>query len=82
MWKLLKRLYAKPRETEKQLTIPRLNAEINVTNNHLIALARLLFIKPETLYREANNIKANGEYLLQLLQEQQKTVNPEGKHEN
>ena len=30
---------------------------------HIIAIARLLFIKPETLLREINNAKSNTEYV-------------------
>jgi hypothetical protein len=37
-------------------------------NDHILALARLSFIKPENLYREANNNKANTEYMLKLLE--------------
>lgn len=43
----------------------------NSTDAHLIALCRILFIKPEVLYREVNNNKANAEYILKLLEVKQ-----------
>lgn len=41
-----------------------------IQNAYIIALARLLFIKPETLDREAKNFKSNAEYLLKLIEAQ------------
>ncbi len=35
---------------------------------HIIAIARLSFIKPDVLVREAENFKANGEYLFAMIQ--------------
>jgi len=37
------------------------------TDAHLIAICRLMFIKPEVLLREVNNIKANWEYITELI---------------
>ena len=39
---------------------------------HMIALARLAFIKPEQLVREAQNHKKNAEYLLKMVEAKQK----------
>jgi len=43
-------------------------------NAQLIALARLSFIKPETLLREALNQKANTEYLIELIKLQDRLM--------
>jgi len=43
-------------------------------NANLIAVARLSFIKPSTLLREALNTKANTEYLLEMIKEQDKII--------
>ena len=43
-----------------------------MNNAHLIALARLMFIKPEALAREARNNKDNGKYLLEMAEYIQK----------
>lgn len=36
--------------------------------DHIIALARLTFIKPERLVEEAKNVQANADYLLKMTQ--------------
>lgn len=56
----------------ERATIQSLNQN-SLLNNHIIALARLQFVKPEVLYREANNTKANAEYLQQLLKVKKET---------
>lgn len=61
---IIARIKAKFKPKEINLLTMRANG----TDAHLIALCRLLFIKPEVLYREVNNIKANGEYLTKLMQ--------------
>ncbi len=38
----------------------------------LIALARLAFIKPSQLMREAQNVKANAEFILEMTKEAEK----------
>jgi len=43
-------------------------------NDHLIAIARLAFIKPEVLVREAHNVKANSEYLFEMIKAQEKML--------
>jgi len=50
-----------------------LNA-VNAYQTHLIAIARLAFIKPSTLVREAQNTKANAEYILELTKELEKAA--------
>ena len=90
MWKKIKSLFKLTNHTklsdrlaDDKLKMANMNMRQNNTDNHLIALARLTFIKPEVLYRESQNIKANGEYLLKLLEEQQKNVNKtEASHDN
>ena len=52
--------------TEKHLEL--VNQEIQV-QNHLIALARLSFIQPDILSREAFNSPSNLEYLAKLQKE-------------
>lgn len=49
-----------------------LKASQKAHDTFLIALARLTFIKPSNLMREAQNIKANAEYLLKMTEEVQK----------
>jgi hypothetical protein len=46
--------------------IRQLEARANSADAHLIALSRLVFIKPEVLYREVNNAKANTDYIANL----------------
>jgi hypothetical protein len=52
--------------------IQQLGEAVRVTDSHLIALARLSFIKPEVLAREAFNLKANSEYLLKMIEAKKK----------
>lgn len=40
-----------------------------ISDAHLVALARLMFIKPSTWVREAQNTKGNAEYLLEMIKE-------------
>jgi hypothetical protein len=63
----------KPREMDIIMTglLERLVNTNNSLDAHLIALCRILFIKPEVLYREVNNNKANAEYILKLLEVKQ-----------
>ena len=44
-----------------------LTERANLTDTHLIALCRLLFIKPEILWREVNNAEANTNYFKNLI---------------
>lgn len=44
-----------------------LNENIKTVQAHLIALARLNFTNPERFAEEARNHKANGEYILKML---------------
>ena len=59
----------KPKATRRTRTSQTANLaySINRTNDHLIALARLVFVRPEVLVREARNVKANGEYLAKMI---------------
>ena len=52
--------------TNKKIKI--LSENQRVSDTHLIAIARLMFIKPADLVREAKNNKANGEYLLKMIE--------------
>ncbi len=40
--------------------------------DHLIAMARLSLIKPERLVKEAQNTKANADYLLRMIEAMKK----------
>jgi hypothetical protein len=63
--KMLKRFISKRRKKKDDAT----NANLKAMNAHLIALARLSFIKPKDLVREARNAKANTDYLYQMIEE-------------
>lgn len=45
---------------------PELVATDRALADHIIALARLLPIRPERLVEEANNLQANAEYLAKM----------------
>lgn len=70
-----------PRNNTMKLVMGQMIESQEIQNNYLIALARLLFIKPENLMREAANVKANAEYLLKIIEDQKKET-PEVKHDN
>jgi hypothetical protein len=57
------------RPTKEEVAIVQMYNMVNNLNDHLIALARLAFIKPEALHREAKNVKSNAEYLLKMIEE-------------
>jgi hypothetical protein len=71
---ILKNIFKK-KISQDQLAILSINEGLKVLQTHLIALARLQFVKPETLVREANNIKSNGEYLTKMVEEISKNAN-------
>ena len=54
-----------------------IRGSLTTYQEHLIAIARLCFIKPSTLVREAQNTKVNAEYLLELIKEQEKLMKGE-----
>jgi len=69
----LKNLIKRKRQpSEAEMAVGALGYALKTTDAHLIALARLLFIKPSTLVREAHNVKKNAEYLLEMLEEVKK----------
>jgi hypothetical protein len=68
MLNVISKLFKKKELTGEQELLVRLFEQIQQTDNHLIALARLAFVKPDALYRESQNIKENGEYLIKLLE--------------
>jgi len=81
MWlekiKRLKNLIKRKHQpSEAEIAVGVLGYALKTTDAHLVALARLLFIKPSTLVREAHNIKANAEYLLEMLEEVRKIERP------
>ena len=68
--KKIKEYLTRKRDIKLALSIV---AEAQKTSDtHLIALARLAFIKPAQLVREAQNNKDNAEYLLKMTNELQK----------
>lgn len=69
MWQRIKRLFKRNNEVEELMGA--LVASQQISNTHIIALARLMFIKPESLLREANNVRANADYLLELVKLQE-----------
>jgi hypothetical protein len=56
---------------EEKFMLEAIRTAQSVSDAHLIALCRLTFIKPSQLVREAHNIKANAEYLLEMIKEQE-----------
>lgn len=58
--------------TEQELVLSLLADQQRRYNEHLVAIARLSFIHPETLVREAQNMKANTEYLGKMIEELEK----------
>jgi hypothetical protein len=66
---LNKILHREKRLTDEQLAILQINEGLKILENHMVAIARLHFIKPETLVREVNNMKANMDYLQSLIRE-------------
>lgn len=66
MKNLLKKIFKrKPSKTD--IALFSLSQGIQILENHMLAIARLQFIKPETLIREANNIEENSKYLKELI---------------
>ena len=47
---------------------------LTINNDHLIAIARLSFIKPSRLVTEAQNTKENAEYLLEMIKAKEKEL--------
>jgi hypothetical protein len=45
-----------------------LQVRCNLADTHIIALSRLMLIKPERLYTEVNNSKPNLDYINQLIE--------------
>jgi hypothetical protein len=72
MLNIISKIFKKKQLTQQEELIVRLYEMIQQTDNHLIALARLAFVKPDALHRESQNIKENGEYLIKLLEAKNK----------
>lgn len=68
--------WLKKKPTLEQQAIGELAGRQNLTDAHLIALARLLFIKPDVFVREANNISTNAEYILKMIEEKRSITIP------
>ena len=62
----IKNIFKKKLSNEAKAILT-LNDNIRVLQTHLIALARLGFVNPERLAEEARNHKANGEYIIKML---------------
>lgn len=81
MIKKIKQIFGK-RKAKKQQNremIKAIIANVKATDAHLIALARLSFIKPAELVREAQNAKANAEYIVKMTETLQKQLKKEEK---
>jgi len=61
--------------TKRKREIEIISNNQKVSDTHLIAIARLLFIKPKDLVREAENVKANGEYLVKMIEAREEKQN-------
>ena len=68
MFKRIKHYLTRPLGQTKRKDLEILVDNQRVSDTHLVALARLMFIKPADLVREAKNHKANGEYLLKMIE--------------
>ena len=76
----IKKLIKRNKSEERLITaIESLSVSLRVSDAHLVALARLGFIKPSSLVREAHNIKANAEYILEMVEEREKLLKGETK---
>lgn len=68
----IKKFITRPRprkiDVELYTRIVKLEENMRTTDAHLVALARLAFVKAHMLVKEANNNKANGEYLLTMVE--------------
>lgn len=77
MLKLLKKILRKilnRKPKREQLLLEFLINTSKMQNEHLIAIARLSFIKPSALVRESRNYKKNAEFLNEMLKEIRKGV--------
>ena len=59
------------RHKARKEAIKVLGHSLRTTDAHLVAIARLSFIKPSLLTKEAKNHKANAEYLLKMTEERE-----------
>jgi hypothetical protein len=65
---LNKLLHRRTGLTKEQLALVQLNDGLRILERHLVAIARLQFIKPDSLVRESENTEANLEYLQKLIE--------------
>jgi hypothetical protein len=72
MFNFIKKLLTKRQKPDYGQAVSVLSESQARTNDLVIAIARLSFIKPQTLLREVRNTKANGEYLFSLIEELKK----------
>lgn len=73
----------KPEVNPEHLVIGQLIQSQEIQNNYIVAMARLMFIKPEVLNREVKNVQANAEYLLKIIEDQKNTEEKHGdKHDD
>lgn len=64
----IKGLFGKKRAQEEY----RSQREKQMLYDHIVAIARLSMIKPQTLFKEARNVKANAEFLMRMAEEMNK----------
>lgn len=57
---------------EEKLLIGMLSQQNEVLYSHLIAISRLLFLKPTDIKREMQNTQANTEYVNSMINETEK----------
>jgi hypothetical protein len=69
--KRIKNWLTKRKKGRRDVALEALSMSLKTTDAHIVALARLGFIKPEDLAREARNNKANAEYLLRMIEERE-----------
>ena len=56
------------KKNRHDIALELLSSSLKASDAHIVALARLGFISPEALVREAFNNKANAEYLLKMIE--------------
>ena len=66
----IKKLFFKKPSKYDQITfneIQELRKEVSNLDEHFVTLARVALVKPDRLYKESLNVKANAEYLVSLV---------------
>lgn len=66
--------WLKRKPSKVNLALRAIVSSLRTSDSVLIALARLTFIKPADLIREAQNVKSNAEYLVGMTEARKKLL--------